>query len=79
VDDIPEEIRARLEQAAGLYEQAAEELDRAAGHCRRAAEHFRNGDVPRGTAHSWAAFGNLSEAQDRLEEQARQHRLSARI
>jgi hypothetical protein len=79
VDATPDEVRARLEQAAALYEQAAEELDRAAGHCRRAAEHFRSGDVPRGTAHSWAAFGNLREAQDRLEEQARQHRLRARI
>jgi hypothetical protein len=79
VEDVSDEVRGRLEQAAGLYEQAAEELDRAAGHCRRAAEHFRSGDVPRGTAHSWAAFGNLREAQDRLEEQARQHRLRARI
>jgi hypothetical protein len=79
VEEIPEEVRARLEEAAALYEQAAAELERAAGHCRRAAEHFRNREVPRATAHSWAAFGHVREAQDQLEEQARQHRLQARI
>jgi hypothetical protein len=79
VADVPDEIRARLEQAAGLYDEAAAELERAVGHCRRAAEHFRDADVPRATAHSWAAFGHVREAQDRLDEQARQHRLRARI
>jgi hypothetical protein len=79
VDDVPEEIRARLEEAAKLYEQAADELERAAGHSRRAAEHFRGGDVPRATAHSWAALGHVREAEDRLDEQARQHRLRAQL
>jgi hypothetical protein len=74
-----EAIRARLEEAARLYEQAADELERAVGHSRRAAEHFRNGDVPRGTAHSWAALGHVREGEDRLHEQARQHRLRAQI
>jgi hypothetical protein len=79
VADVPDEVKARLELAAGRYEEAASELERATGHCRRAAEHFRDGDVPRGTAHSWAAFGHVREAQEKLEEQARQHRLRARI
>jgi hypothetical protein len=74
-----EAIRARLEEAARLYEQAAAELERAVGHCRRAAEHFRNREVPRATAHSWAALGHVREAEDRLDEQARQHRLRAQI
>jgi hypothetical protein len=76
---VDPEIRARLEAAARLYEQAADELDRAAGHSRRAAEHFRSGDVPRATAHSWAALGHVREAEDRLDEQARQHRLRAQL
>jgi hypothetical protein len=68
-----DERQARLEQAAQLYNAAAHELDRAAGHCRVSAEHFRNGEVPRGAAHAWAAFGHVREALDRLEQQARDH------
>jgi hypothetical protein len=59
--------------AAQLYDEAAVELDLAAKHCKRAAEHFRDREVPRGTAHAWAAHGHLLEAQARLENQARQH------
>ena len=28
---------------------------------------------PRGAAHAWAAHGHIREAQDRLDEQAREH------
>jgi hypothetical protein len=62
-----------LETAARLYEEAARELDRAARHCGRSAEHFRNGEVPRGTAHAWAARGHILKAESRLDEQARRH------
>jgi TPR repeat protein len=79
VTEVPEEVRARLEQAARLYDQAAEELDGAAAHCRRAAEHFRNGDVPRAAAHAWAAFGHVREAEQRLDDQARDHRLRSQV
>jgi hypothetical protein len=75
VADVPDDVRARLGQAAHLYEQAAEELEGAVAHCRRAAEHFRDGEVPRATAHAWAALGHVREAEQRLDEQAREHRL----
>ena len=64
----------RLEAAASLFDSAAEELDLAGAHSRRAAEHFRSGEVPRGTAHAWAALGHLKTAEDRLLVQAREHR-----
>jgi len=76
--DPAPEIKQRLEAAAKLYEDAAEELDRAAAHARRAAEHFRNGEVPRGTAHAWATRGHLLAAGTPLDEQALEHRLHSR-
>jgi hypothetical protein len=76
-DGLPEPDQAAAQQgheaAARLYDEAAAELDRAAAHCPVAAE------VPRGTAHAWAALGHLREAEHRLEEQARTHRLKARL
>jgi len=62
-----------LERAARLYEEAAAELDRAARHCEVSAKHFRNGVVPRGAAHAWAALGHIREAEAHLQEQARTH------
>ena len=72
------EVQQRLEAAAKLYDAAAEELERAATHARRAAEHFRNGEVPRGTAHAWATRGHLLAAGKPLDEQALEHRLRSR-
>ncbi len=63
----------KLESAAGLYDGAATELEAAAKHCRTAARHFRNGEVPRGAAHAWAAPGHVRASQDLLDEQARTH------
>jgi hypothetical protein len=71
-------VEERLEEAARLLEAAAEELDGAAAHSRVAAEHFRNRKIPRAAAHAWAALGHLREAETRLEEQAREHRLRSR-
>jgi TPR repeat protein len=79
MSEIPPEIKARLEAAALLYETAAEELDKGAAHARRAAEHFRNGEVPRGTAHAWATRGHLLAAEKPLDEQALEHRLRSRV
>ena len=62
-----------LEASAQLYDEAASELDLAAQHCRTAAGHFRNSEVPRGTAHAWAAQGHVLEAQERMRQQAREH------
>jgi hypothetical protein len=61
------------EATAALYDEAAKELDLAARHCETAAAHFRNGEIPRGTAHSWAALGHVREAESRLDDQAREH------
>jgi hypothetical protein len=69
-----QEREARLEAAALLFESAAEELELAGAHARRAAEHFRAGEVPRGTAHAWAALGHVDTAEERLMVQARNHR-----
>ncbi len=64
----------RLEAAALLFESAADELELAGAHARRAAEHFREGEVPRGTAHAWAAIGHLKTGEERLLVQAQEHR-----
>lgn len=63
----------RLEAAARLYDEAAVELELATRHCRTAAQHLREGEVPRGAAHAWAARGHLLTAEERLDEQARIH------
>lgn len=72
VDD--QERAIRLEAFASLFETAADELDLAGAHSRLAAEHFRAGEIPRGTAHAWAALGHLKTGEDRLIAQAREHR-----
>jgi hypothetical protein len=70
---VPDPRQERLEAAARLYDDAASELDLAARHARVAAEHFRNGEVPRGSAHAWATRGHLLNAQQHLDQQARTH------
>ena len=54
-------------------DDAATQLEQAAAHARRAAEHFRNREVPRATAHAWAARGHLLQAEERMDAQAREH------
>jgi len=66
-------MSSTLEEAARLYDEAASELERAAEHCKVAAKHFRDGVVPRGAAHAWAALGHVREAEERLDAQARTH------
>jgi hypothetical protein len=66
--------QVRLEAAALLFESAADELELAGAHARRAAAHFREGDVPRGSAHAWAAFGHVRTGEERLVVQAQEHR-----
>jgi hypothetical protein len=62
-----------LEATAKLYDEVAKELDLAAQHCRTASTHLRDEEVPRGAAHAWAAYGHLTEAQERMRAQAREH------
>jgi hypothetical protein len=76
---VPDDVRERLEAAAKLYEEAADELERAAAHSRRTAEHFRDGEVPRATAHAWATRGHVLAASRHLDEQAEEHRLRSNV
>jgi hypothetical protein len=73
-----DEKQQRLDASAKLYETAADELDKAAAHARVAALHFRDGEVPRGAAHAWAARGHVLAAERTLDEQALEHRLHSR-
>ena len=72
---MSDERAERLEAAARLYDEAVGELESALAHCRVAAGHFRDGEIPRGAAHAWAAHGHVLAAQDALGIQAREHRL----
>jgi hypothetical protein len=67
------------EEAARKLDVASAQLERASSHCRVAARHFRNGEVPRGAAHAWAAFGHLTVAEEHLRDQARQHSEHAQL
>jgi hypothetical protein len=82
-DEIREEdepaVHEEHQAAARLYDQAAAELERAVAHCRWSARHFRGADVPRAATHAWAALGHIREAETRLDEQARVHRLKASV
>jgi hypothetical protein len=66
-------ISERLEEVAGQYEQTAAECEAAALHLRRTASHFRDGEVPRASAHSWAALGHFVGAERLLKELAQLH------
>jgi hypothetical protein len=61
------------EASARAYEQAADQLETAARHCRTAAQHLRDGEIPRATAHAWAAFGHVRDADGSLTAEARTH------
>jgi hypothetical protein len=62
-----------LEAAASLFDRAGDELELAARHVRTAAGHMRDGEVPRGAAHAWAAHGQVLRAGALLDDQARVH------
>ena len=66
-------ISERLEEVAREYEQAAAECEAAALHLKRTASHFRDGEVPRACAHSWAALGHLVGAEQLLKKLAELH------
>lgn len=66
-------MSAARESAAQQYEQAAAELETAARHLRVTARHFREGDVPRGCAHAWAAWGHVSTAEKHLKDLSELH------
>jgi hypothetical protein len=63
---------ARAEVIRG-YEASADQLEMAARHLRVAANHYRNGDVPRGCAHGFAAIGHPLNGQKLIEANAILH------
>jgi hypothetical protein len=70
---MAEEGQARRRQAAAEYDRAADELELAVRHLRTTAQHFRDGEVPRGCAHAWAAHGHAISAERIMEEMAVLH------
>jgi hypothetical protein len=67
------------ETAAAELESAADELDLAVAHLRIAAGHFREGEIPRACAHTFAAEGHMIEARRQVENRAVVHRTKARV
>lgn len=67
------------EQAAEHYEEAAAELERAVQHLRTTARHFREGEVPRGCAHAWAATGHIKTAETLLNALAVLHAAKSQV
>lgn len=51
-----------LESRAAHCDQAAHELELAVRHLQTAAKHFREGEIPRGCAHVFAAYGHEHKA-----------------
>ena len=72
-------MKERLEEVARRYEQAAAECEVAALHLRTTARHFRDGEVPRGCAHAWAAWGHISGGERLLRETAELHASRSRV
>ncbi len=66
-------MRERLEEVARQYDEVAAELESAVRHLRTTARHFREGEVPRASAHSWAAWGHVSAAERLLRALAELH------
>lgn len=64
---------ADLRRTALEYEEAAAEFEAVVKHLRIAADHFRDGNIPRGSAHAWAAAGNASNGDRKLRELAEFH------
>lgn len=59
--------------AARRLDRIARELEAAARHAWISAEHFRSGDVPRASAHVFAAIGHSAGASKVIEEVAQTH------
>jgi hypothetical protein len=67
------------EAQAKRLDQVAAELEKAAAHAKIAADHFRNAEIPRGCAHTFATEGHIIAANDLIKECALMHRTAARI
>jgi hypothetical protein len=72
-------LEMNREAQAKRLDQVAAELEKAAGHAKIAAGHFRNAEVPRGCAHTFATEGHIIAANDLIKECAMMHRTAAQI
>ena len=63
----------RLNQTADRFRVLAEELESARLHALTAASHFRNADVARGCAHSFALEGHVQIVVNEMKELAIYH------
>lgn len=66
-----------FETTAQRYEALAAELEQAAKHLRVSAAHFRDKEIPRASAHTWAAHCHLCTVQRGMDELAIQHAAKA--
>lgn len=55
-------------ESAAMCERTADQLERAVRHCHTTVGHFRSKEMPRGTAHAWAAYGHILEVADRISQ-----------
>jgi hypothetical protein len=67
------EKQTNRDRVASLFESAAEDFRKAAEHLDEAGRHFRNGEIPRGGAHAFAAEGHVRKASDSVAEASKLH------
>ena len=66
------------EDQAKRLDIIAVEAERLAEHARVAATHFRNGEVPRGAAHTFSVEGHVLNIRTELDLIAREHAARSR-
>ena len=68
----------RLAEQGLRLETLVQELESALAHAKTAAAHFREGEVPRGCAHTLALIGHIDTAEDEIKAIAKVHRIFSR-
>ena len=61
------------ERQAARFDLIAVEAESLAAHARTAAAHFRNGEIPRASAHAFALEGHLVNVRRALDEATIEH------
>lgn len=69
----PVQVAAHIADAAQQFRQVATECELAGAQARTAAVRLLEMDVPKGSAHAFAAQGHLRQAQQHLDELAKLH------
>lgn len=70
---VTADVPAHLAEAAQQFRNVADECERAASQARTSAVRLMEGDVPKGSAHAFAANGHLKVAQELLDDLAKLH------